>query len=122
AQHQRTIEVAQPLAEIAALAGRQRLALAQVLAGAEAAPRAGDHQAAQFGAGLEGIEGARQFGVHDRREAVEAVGAVQGNDAHAVFQREADLFVGLGHASSSSTASCSALSPSSWSIMVSRLK
>ncbi|KAG0920640.1 hypothetical protein G6F31_020635 [Rhizopus arrhizus] len=48
---------------------------------------------AQARIGLHGVQRARQCGVHDFGEAVQAVGAVKRDDAHALIQREADLGV-----------------------------
>jgi hypothetical protein len=53
-------------------------AVGQILAGAEGAPGAGQHQHADGGVGLDLIEGHAQFGVHVVGEAVQLVRAVEG--------------------------------------------
>ena len=93
-EDQRPVVVLDGLAEVDRRAARRDRAVGQVLAGAEAAPGAGQQQHARPTVGLDPRERIAQFRVHRRGEAVEPVGTVErdARDAAGVF--EEDRFVG----------------------------
>ncbi|MCY1541958.1 hypothetical protein D9M68_776770 [compost metagenome] len=93
AAHQRRVELVDGLAQVGRRAVGGRLALAQVLAGAEAAARAGQHQHARafrFNAG----QGVGHLAMHIGGEAVQFVGAVQRQARDAAGQVELNVLVG----------------------------
>jgi hypothetical protein len=83
-RHQRGVEFFDRFAEVDAGGARFDGAVVQVLAGAEAAAGAGQQQHAHGLVGLELVQGVADFAVHGLGEAVQAVGAVQGEDGDAV--------------------------------------
>ena len=74
------------LAEVDRFAGRDG-AVVEVLPGAEAAPGAGEDDDARVGGGVERLG---ELGVHRAGEAVEPVGAVEGDAGDAVGEGEGD--------------------------------
>jgi hypothetical protein len=65
----------------------------EILAGAEGAPGAGEHQHARGLVGLDAVERVTQLGVHLAGEAVQLVGAVQGQAGDARLDCELDVGV-----------------------------
>ena len=96
-QQQRLVVAFDRCAEIDRLAAGRHGTIAEILAGAEAAARAGQQQHARGGVGLHLAECVTHFGVHRVGEAVEPVGAVQRQPRDAAVLREENAFVAHGH-------------------------
>ena len=83
-EHQRLVVLLDRLAEIDALPARRDGAIAEILAGAEAAAGAGEHQHARSAIFRQATERIAHFAMHLDVEAVEPIGPVQRQPRDAV--------------------------------------
>ena len=89
--HQRIVEILQGMAERRRLAGAE--AIGEVLAGAEAAARAGEQQRPAGGIAFRVLERRRERHVHGFGERVEPLRPIEGDDPIALAQIDEDGFV-----------------------------
>jgi hypothetical protein len=90
---ERCIEFFDRVAKVDAFGARFDRTVAEVLAGAETAARAGQHQHPHAGVKLHSVEGGPHFKVHRLREAIELVRAVQRQQRDTILDLELDVFV-----------------------------
>ncbi len=94
---QRVVELFDGLAQVRRAAARRHVAVAEVLAGTEAAAFAGQQQHAHIRILAYLLEGFFDFAVHLRVEAVELVWAIEAEQGDAGIDGKEDVFKGHRH-------------------------